>query len=102
MVRMTLLAALALVVLVRPSAAEGPTVPFLIKVADRPVLDEPVYRSRRVYHARHGHARYFRPPYDSDYTWNVYPGACSAVVFPRDPLCGGPAYPYYLGPFWVW
>ena len=102
MVRMTLLAALALVALVRPSAAEATTVPFLIKVADRLDLDEPVYRPRRAHHAHHGHARYFRPPFDADYTWYEFPGACSAVVFPRSPLCGGPTYPFYLGPFWVW
>jgi hypothetical protein len=94
MVRMTILAALALVVLVRPSAAAEPGSASLIKVADLDVSEAPVHRR----HVRHHHVRYFR--YND--AWYDYPGACSAVVFPRSPLCGGPTYPYYFGPFWVW
>jgi len=95
MVRMTILAALALVVLVRPSAAAEPGSPALIKVANLDVSEAPVHRR----HVRHYHARYYRSTHDA---WYDYPGACSAVVFPRSPLCGGPTYPYYFGPFWVW
>jgi len=93
MVRMTILAALALVVLVRPSAAAEPGSPLLIKVADEYGSEAPVHRR----HVRHSHVRYFRSPhvpYD-------YPVACSAV-FPRTPECGGPTYPFYFGPFWFW
>jgi hypothetical protein len=95
MVRMTILAALALVVLVRPSAAAEPGLPSLIKVADRSIEEAPVQRR----HVRHSHVRVFRSTRDD---WYDYPGACSAVVFPRSPLCGGPTYPFYFGPWWVW
>lgn len=83
--RVTILAALALVAFEGISAAEGPSQGLLVKVADQVGVSRPL----RPKSSRH----YL--PYHRWY--GASPVACESVIFPRSPLCAG--RPATFGPY---
>lgn len=82
--RITILAAFALIAFDRVSAAEEPS-QRLFRVADKVGIDRPLWPTRSPHRLAHQRS------------YSRYPVACEAVIFPRSPLCAG--RPAAFGPY---